>query len=72
MQAHAEHTGAGVLLSGIAVQADAENLCSLFRASGVQPAVGILSYDKRFYIILPGLTLEELRQRTAQANLRLV
>lgn len=72
MQAHAEHTGAGVLLSGIAAQADAESLCSLFRDSGVQPAVGTLSYDNRYYVFLPGLTLEELKQQSAKANLRLV
>lgn len=72
MQAHAEHTGAGVLLSGIAAQADAENLCSLFRDSGVQPAVGTLSYDNRYYVFLPGLTLEELKRQSAKANLRLV
>lgn len=72
MQAHAEFTGAGVLLSGIAVETDAENLCSLFRDAGVQPDVGTLSYDNHYYVFLPGLTLEELKQRTASANLRLV
>ncbi|HUY91974.1 MAG TPA: hypothetical protein VMV10_24755 [Pirellulales bacterium] len=72
MQAHAEFTGAGVLLSGIAVEADVEDLCSLFRDAGVQPDVGTLSYDNQYYVFLPGLTLEELKQQTASANLRLV
>ena len=72
MQAHAEFTGAGILLSGIAVESDAENLCGLFRESGLEPVVGTLSYDNRYYVFLPGLTLEELKERTANANLRLV
>ena len=60
------------MLSGITVEADVENLCSLFREAGVQPDVGTLSYDNHFYVFLPGLTLEELKQRTASANLRLI
>ena len=72
MQVHADSTGTGLLLSHLDTKADAEVLVSFFRETGAEPALGSISYDGSFYVFVPGLTFEELKECSDSANIELV
>lgn len=72
IRTHVEYTGTGVLLSQLADESDAKNLCSYFAERGVRATIGLLSRDGSFYVFLSELSLDFFRNLVDGTKLEFV